>query len=159
MPLPSISATQLAGKIQAGKANTQIASQGRNSMFVPKSDHDTYGRDNLCASSQFLLMPGQSDCVFQGLISNETNMRPAYWRYIGDCDGEDAGYVGGSDNMILGYPNGPRGYVYDRKNEAIQNVTCNRLACSAAKSGCLQDKIGIQTQKVNFHFTQNSMAS
>jgi len=44
-------------------------------------------------------------------------MRPAYWRYIGDCDGSDLGYVGGKDQMILGYPAGPRGGVIDSVSE------------------------------------------
>jgi hypothetical protein len=49
-------------------------------------------------------------------------MRPAYWRYVGDCDGNNSAYVGGADQMVLGYGTAARGRVWDQRLQAQQNL-------------------------------------
>lgn len=155
----AVSNSILSSKIDSGKANTQIYSQHINSSYTQAGTHDNFGREGLCQNSLFSLYPGKSDCIFQGLISNETNMRPAYWRHIGDCDGNDAGYVGGKDQMILGYGSGPRGYVANVDKQALENVSCGSLPCGAAKEACMTNRAANQTQKYNFTTTNRSLAT
>lgn len=153
----SVYNSMLGSKFDAGKANTQFATDARNCMYVAPQTHDVFGRENLCQSSLFSLYPGKADCVYQGLLTTETNMRPAYWRYIGDCSGTDEYYVGGKRQMVLGYPG--TSYVFDRQQEALQDVNCNSLGCSTARNACNFNKSLEHLKKLNYHTTSNSLAS
>lgn len=138
-------------KISVAGPSTRGYSQHITSNHVPGNrSHDNYGREGLCHNSLFALYPGRADCTFQGLLNNETNMRPAYWRYIGDCDGNDFGYVGGKDQMILGYGAGPRGMVYDAVQDGLYGTRCSGLGCEQAQSQCEKDKFDAMNKKYNF---------
>lgn len=159
MSIASISSQLLYTKFDAGKANTQLASESRNNMTIPPPTHDVYGRENLCQNSLFSLFPGNPDCVFKGLLDTETQMRPAYWRYIGDCNGLGQGYAGGNNQMVLGYPG--TGYVFDIQKQALQDVPCNSLKCDNSRNACKSFKNYDHLRKHNYHtitqdFTSNS---
>lgn len=158
MSVPSVGSSLLGTKNDAGKY-IYGDSVRRTSSYTPYSNYDTYGRDGLCRNSLFSLYPGRDDCVFHGLITTETNMRPAYWRFIGDCDGGDLGYVGGSDQMVLGYPNGPRGFRIDVRQDAIDQLNPMAFGSSPARQAIDGAQRAIQNKKTNYSATSNTLAT
>lgn len=158
MSVPSISNVQQSHKIDSTAISIRGYSEHITSSQVLPDTYDTYGRDGLCRNSLFSLYPGRADCIFQGLITNETNMRPAYWRYIGDCDGGDLGYVGAKDQMILGYGAGPRGGVIDPRLDAIQQLNPSSFKSQLARDALEQDQLHHRAKKYNYSVTTDSLA-
>lgn len=151
----TIGSVLLSSKIDTGKY-VQVQGAIGNGMYVCPQTHDVYGRENLCQNSLFSLYPGKADCVFQGLLETETNMRPAYWRYVGDCNGTDDGFVGGNRQMVLGYPG--TGYVYDAEKEALEDVECSALGCQKSQQACQEFKLSRHVKKHDHQLTTNMMA-
>lgn len=155
---PSLSSNTLGNKLDTGKV-IQHSSHGLNNMTIINNGTDSYGRSALCSNSVFALFPGNADCVYSGLLETETNMRPAYWRYIPDCDGYDSSYAGGADQMILGYHTGPRGQIADPDKALRNNVSCSSAGCPNAVEACLADKWSDQLQAYGGLYTPSNMAS
>lgn len=139
------------GKLDAAAAAMRAEGAHRYGSYVKdKASWDTYGRSNLCSTSLNRIYGGAADCDLCGLIQQETVTRPDYTKYIGGECGNC--YTGGADQMILGYPAGPRGFAYCPSAAAVQAVDCNSLGCSGAREACARAKTP-RTDTKTGHFT------
>lgn len=153
-----VSYSLLGTKIDPGMQVRGYSQHITNNHVSGDRSFDNFGREGLSQHSLYSLYPGKADCAFHGLLTNETNMRPAYWRYIGDCNGNDLGYVGGQDQMILGYGSGPRGMRVNNVEDNLFATPCSSLKCGAAKNACEMEKLSSLGKKFNFGASRRTLA-